>query len=67
MVQMEKNLRTMQGTQVQSLGQENSLEEGMAPYPSIFAWRIPQSEEPGGLQSIASQRAGHNWMTNTFP
>ena len=34
--------------------------EGMAPYPSIFAWRIPQTEEPGGLQSIASQRVGHN-------
>ena len=46
--------------QVQSLGQEDPLEEGMASYSSILAWRIPWTEEPGGLQSIASQRAGHD-------
>ena len=50
----------MQGTQVQSLGQEDPLEEDMAPYSSIFAWRIPRTEEPGGLQSMVSQRVGHN-------
>ena len=37
------------------------LEEGMATYPSILAWRIPQTEEPGGLQSMGSQRVGHDW------
>ena len=45
---------------VQSLGQENPLEEGMAIH-SILAWRIPWTEEPGRLQSIGSQRVGHNW------
>ena len=46
-------------TQVQSLGQEDPLEEGMATHSSILAWRIPWTEVPGGLQSIASQRVGH--------
>ena len=41
---------------VRSLGQEDTLEEGMATHSSIVAWRIPWTEEPGGLQSIASQR-----------
>ena len=41
---------------VQSLGQEGPLEEGMATYSSILAWKIPWTEEPGGLQSIGSQR-----------
>ena len=45
---------------VRSLGQENPLEEGMATHSSILAWRIPWAEEPGGLQSIGSQRVGHN-------
>ena len=45
----------MQETQVQSLDQEDSLEKGMATHPSIFAWRIPWTEEPGGLQSMGSQ------------
>ena len=40
--------------------QEDSLEEGMATHSSILAWRVPWTEEPGGLQSIESQRAGHN-------
>ena len=54
----------MQKTQemlVHSLGQEDPLEEGMATHSSILTWRIPQREEHGGLQSISSQRVGHNW------
>ena len=50
-----------QKMQVQSLGQEDPLERGMATHFSILAWRIPGTEEPGGLQSMGSQRAGHNW------
>ena len=46
--------------QVRSLGQEDPLEEGMATHSSILAWRIPWTEEPGGLQSVGSQRVGHN-------
>ena len=46
----------MQEMQVQSLGQENPLEKGMAMHSSIFAWRIPWTEEPGRLQSVGSQR-----------
>ena len=55
-----KNLPAMQKpqeTQVRSLGWENSLEEDMATHSSILAWRIPWAEEPGGLQSMGSQRA----------
>ena len=51
MVQTVKNLPAMWETQVQSLGQEDPLEKGMATQSSILAWRIPQTEEPGGLQS----------------
>ena len=47
-------------TQVLSLGQEDPLEEGMATHSSVLAWRIPWTEEAGGLQSMGSQRAGHN-------
>ena len=47
--------------QVQYLGQESPLEEGMATHSSILAWKIPWTEEPGGLQSIGSQRVGHDW------
>ena len=53
----------MQETQemwVPSLGQEDALEEGMATHSSILAWRIPWTEEPGGLQSVGSQRVGHD-------
>ena len=50
----------MQGTQVRSLGQENPLEKEMATHPSIFAWEIPWIEEPGRLQSMRSQRIGHD-------
>ena len=45
---------------VQSLGREDPLEEGIATHSSILAWRIPWTEEPGGLQSIGSQRIGHD-------
>ena len=51
----------LQETQVQSLGQEDSLEEGMAIYSSILVWRIPWTEEPGGLQSIGEQGVKHDW------
>ena len=47
-------------TRVQSLGQEDPLEEGMATYSSILAWRIPRTEEPGRLQSIESHRVRHD-------
>ena len=47
-------------TWVQSLGQEDPLEEGMATHSSILAWRIPWTEEPGGLQSTGLQRGGHD-------
>ena len=52
---MVKNLPGMQETQVRSLGQEDPLEKGLAAHSSIHAWRIPQTEEPGGLQSMGSQ------------
>ena len=48
---------------VQSLGQEDPLEKGMEPHSSILGWRIPWTEEPGGLQSMGSQRGGHDWVT----
>ena len=60
MAQMEKNLPVKQESGVQSLGQEDSLKEEMANHSSILAWRIPWTEEPGGLQSMRSQRLGHN-------
>ena len=49
-----------QETWVQFLGQEDPLEDGMATHSSILAWRIPGTEEPGGLQSVGSQRVGHD-------
>ena len=54
-----KNLLGMQETWVQSLGQEDPLEKEMATHSSILAWRIPWTEEPGGLQSAVSQRVRH--------
>ena len=56
MAQIVKNLPAMQETRVQSLGLKDTLEEGMATHSSILAWRIPWTEEPGGLQSMGSQR-----------
>ena len=58
--QTVKNLPTMQETWVRSLSQEDPLEKGMATHPSILAWRIPWTEEPGELQSMGSQRVGYN-------
>ena len=58
--QMVKNLPAMQETWVQFLSWENPLEKEMATYSSILVWRIPWTEEPGGLQSMGSQRVGHN-------
>ena len=60
MAQTVKNLPAMQETWVQSLGQENLLEKGMAPHSSVLAWRLPRIQEPGGLQSMESQRVLHN-------
>ena len=60
MAQKVKNLSAMQETWIQSLGQEDPLEKGMATHSSILAWRIPWTEEPGGLQSMGSQRVGYN-------
>ena len=57
---MVKNLPVMQETQVQSLRQEDPLEKEMATHSSILAWRIPQTEEPGGLQSMWLHRVGHH-------
>ena len=53
----------MQETQVQSLGQEDPLEKEMATHSSILAWETPWTEEPGGLQTMGSQRVGHNLAT----
>ena len=60
MTQMVKNPPAMQETWVHFLGWEDPLEEGMATHSSILAWRIPWTEEPGGLHSMGSKRAGHN-------
>ena len=60
MAQTVKRQPTMQETQVQSLGRENLLEKEMATHSSILAWKIPWTEEPGRLQSMGSQRVGHN-------
>ena len=54
-----KNPLAMQETPLQSLGQEDTLEEKMATYSSILPWRIPWTEETGGLQSMGLQRVGH--------
>ena len=57
---MVNNLPAMQETQAQSLGWEDPLVKGMATHSSILAWRIPRTEEPGGLQSRGSQRLGYD-------
>ena len=57
---MVKRLPAMLETRVPSLGQENPLEKEMATHSDILAWRIPWTKEPGGLQSMGSQRAGHD-------
>ena len=58
--QMVKNLSAIQETQVQSLSLEEPLEKETATYSSILTWRIPWTEKPGGLQSMGSQRVGHD-------
>ena len=60
MAQTVKNLPIMQEIGVQSLGQEDPPEKRMATHSSILAWRIPWTEEPGGLQFIGSQRVRHH-------
>ena len=58
--QTVKNLHAMWETWIQSLGWEDPLEKGMATHSSMVSWRIPRTEEPGGLQSMGSQRARHD-------
>ena len=58
--QMLKNLPAMWETQVRFLGQEDPLEKGTATHSSILVWRIPWTEEPGGLESLGWQRLGHD-------
>ena len=60
MTQMVKNLPAMQETLVQFLGQDDALEKKMATHSSILAWRIPWTEEPGGIQSMGLQRVGND-------
>ena len=60
LVQRLKRLLAMRETWVRSLGREDPLERKMAIHSSILAWRIPWTEEPGGLQSTGSQRVGHD-------
>ena len=57
MAQTIKSLPAMQGTEVRFLAREDPLEEGMATHSSILVWKIPWTEEPGGLQSMGSQRS----------
>ena len=63
MAQTVKRLPTMRETRVRSLGQEDPLEKETATHSSTLAWRIPWEEEPGGLQSMGSQRVRHDWAT----
>ena len=64
--QSVKNLPALQETRAQSLGREDSLEKEMATHSSIFAWKISWTVEPGGLQSMGSQRVRHDRATNTM-
>ena len=59
---MVENLSATRETQIWFLGQEDALEKGMATHSSILAWRILWTEEPGGRQSIGSQRVRHDWL-----
>ena len=63
MAQVVKNPPAVQETWIRSLGWEDALEEGMATHSSILAWRIPRTEEPGGLQCMGLQRVRDNWAT----
>ena len=64
--QMVKHLLAVQETWDSITGSGGSHEKGMATHSSILAWRIPGTEEPGGFQSMGSQRVGHNGVTFTF-
>ena len=64
--QIVKNPPAMRETWVRSLDQEDHLEKGIATHSSILAWRIPQTEEPGRLQSMGLKRVGYDWATFTF-
>ena len=57
---MVKNLPAKRETQVRTLGQEDPLERGMAAHSSVLTWKIPWTEEAGGLQSLGLERVGHN-------
>ena len=61
---MVKNSSSVQEMQAQSLGQEDPLEKGLATHSSILVWRIPRTEEPGGRQSMGSQRVGMTEQLN---
>ena len=63
---MVKNLPAMQQTHVLSLGQEDPLEKGVATLYSILAWKIHGQSQPGGLQSMGSQRVKYDCVTNTY-
>ena len=63
MAQTVKNQPVMLETRVRSLDWEDTLEKGTAAHSSILAWRIPWTEEPGGLQSMGSERVGHDLIT----
>ena len=60
---MVENLPAVQETRVRFLGWEDTLKEEMAPHSSILSWEIPWMQDPGGLQSMGSQRVGHNLAT----
>ena len=60
-VENPPEMQELQKTWAQSLSWEDLLDKGMAAHSSILAWRIPWTEEPGGLQSIRSQKVEHNW------
>ena len=62
--QTVKHLPTMRGTWVRSLGQEDGLEKEMATHSSILAWKVPWMEKPARLQSMGSQKVGHDWATS---
>ena len=62
--QMVKSLPAMSETQVGSLGPEDPLEKGMAAHSSVLAWKTPGTKEPGKLQSLGSQRVGHDSAAN---
>ena len=64
--QLVKNLPAVQETWVRYLGWEDPLEKEVATHSRILAWKISWTEEPGGLQSMRSQRVGHDWATNTY-